>query len=257
LAALFAGPILRAADSASGTSPSYDISSIVNSANFAAGALAPNSMVSIFGSGMARSAAALGVEDIRGGKLPLELNYVRVDVGGSAAPLFYVSDGQVNFLMPPEQIAGNVKVRVIREGVAGPEVTVALVDAAPALFQTADGFALAQHGQDYSVVTSDAPAHSGEVIVLYATGLGKTGHNPTAGEIPQWASPIARLSELQVTVGGAPVDPKRILYAGLTPGSAGLYQINLALPDNLGADPEIRISIGDRSTPAGVKLPLK
>jgi uncharacterized protein (TIGR03437 family) len=46
----------------------------------------------------------------------------------------------------------------------------------------------------------------------------------------------------------------RIKYAGVTPGYAGLYQINLALPDSPGQDPEIRVAIGDQSTPSGLKL---
>ncbi|HEY1339917.1 MAG TPA: hypothetical protein VGF59_20535 [Bryobacteraceae bacterium] len=256
LPALSAASFLWAADTASGAAPSYTQFSIVNAANFAPGDLAPNTVVSVFGSGMARSAQALTADDIRAGKLPLELNYVRVDVNGSPAPLFYVSDGQVNFLMPPEQLVAPVKFRIIREGVAGPEVILPLVDAAPALFQTPAGYAIAQHGLDFGLITPDSPAKPGEVIVLYATGLGRTERNPIAGEIPQWASPIVRLADLKVTLSGAALDPARVQYAGLTPGSAGLYQINLKLPDTLGPDPEIRISLGASTTPAPLKLPV-
>jgi uncharacterized protein (TIGR03437 family) len=46
-------------------------------------------------------------------------------------------------------------------------------------------------------------------------------------------------------------------YAGLTPQSAGLYQINLQLPDSGPTDPELRVSIGDQSSQAGVKLALR
>ena len=40
------------------------------------------------------------------------------------------------------------------------------------------------------------------------------------------------------------MDPGLIKYAGLTPGSAGLYQINLYLPEGTGNDPEIGVTAG-------------
>ena len=83
--------------------------------------------------------------DIVNNTLPVELNSTRVYVLDWAAPLLYVSDGQVNFLVPSNQLDGDVTIRVVREGVTGPEITVTLVDAAPALFQTAAGYAIAAH----------------------------------------------------------------------------------------------------------------
>jgi uncharacterized protein (TIGR03437 family) len=174
----------------------------------------------------------------------------------SPAPLLYVSDGQVNFLVPGNQLDGDVKVRVVREGVTGPEITVTLVDAAPALFQTAAGYAIAAH-VDNSVIAPGSPAQAGETIVVYACGLGRTQPNPAPGAIPQSAAVIQGLSKLTVYLGGTAIDPARIQYAGLTPGSAGLYQINLVLPDDLGTDPEIRVAIADQSSPAGLKLAVQ
>ncbi len=148
-----------------------------------------------------------------------------------------------------------MKIRVVREGVTGPEVTVTLVDAAPALFQTADGYAIAAH-LDNSLIAPNSPAQAGEIIVVYACGLGRTQPNPAPGAIPQSAAVIQKLSDLKVYLGGTAIDPASILYAGLTPGSAGLYQINLVLPGNLGTDPEIRVAIADQSSPTGLKLAM-
>jgi uncharacterized protein (TIGR03437 family) len=254
LAALSAGQLLQAADTRLGAAPSYTISSIVNAADFSSRPIAPNTIVAIFGVRLARSAQAITGEDIKGGKLPVELNYVRVGAGGSPAPLFFVSDSQINFLMPPEQLPGNIHIQVITEGTYGPDIVINLVDASPALFQTADGYAIAQHGIGSALIVADSPARPGETIVLYATGLGRTQRSTIGGEIPQYQSQILRLADLKVTIGGVPLEAKRIAYAGITPGSAGLYQINLILPDTLAADPEIRVSIGDQSTPAGLKL---
>ena len=229
---------------------------MVNAPNYAPGPFAPNSIVTIFGSGLSRSSQGLTAGDIVNNTLPTELNGTHVYVDGPPAPLLYVSDSQVNFLVPGNQLDGDVKIRVVREGLTGPEVTVTLVDAAPALFQTAAGYAVAAH-VDNSLIAPGSPAQAGEIIVVYACGLGRTQPNPVPGVIPQNAAVIQRLSDLQVYLGGTAIDPASIQYAGLTPGSAGLYQINLVLPDNLGTDPEIRVAIADQSSPAGLKLAVQ
>jgi uncharacterized protein (TIGR03437 family) len=238
-----------------GQAPAYSAAGMVNGPNYAPGPFAPNSIVSIFGSGLAWSSHGVTAADIVNNTLPVELNSTRIYVMDSPAPLLYVSDGQVNFLVPANQLSGDVKIRVVREGVTGPEVTVTLVDAAPALFQTAAGYAIAAH-LDNSVIAPGSPAQAGEIIVVYACGLGRTQPNPAPGSIPKGAAVIQKLSDLKVYLGGAAINPASILYAGLTPGSAGLYQINLILPDNPGTDPEIRVAIADQSSPAGLKLAM-
>ena len=239
-----------------GQAPVYSADKMVNAPNYAPGPFAPNSVATIFGSGLARSTQGLTADDISNHTLPVELNSTRVYVLDEPAPLLYVSDGQVNFLVPGDQLDGDVKIRVVREGVTGPEITVTLVDAAPALFQTAAGYAIAAH-EDNSVIAPGSPAQAGETIVVYACGLGRTQPNPAPGAIPQNAAVIQRLSDLKVYLGGTAIDPARIQYAGVTPGSAGLYQINLVLPDGLGTDPEIRVAIADQSSPAGLKLAVQ
>jgi uncharacterized protein (TIGR03437 family) len=246
---------LLLANTAWGQAPAYSAAGMVNGPNYAPGPFAPNSIVSIFGSGLARSSQGVTAGDILNNTLPTELNGTHVYVMNSPAPLLYVSDGQVNFLVPGNQLDGDVKIRVVREGLTGPEVTVTLVDAAPALFQTAAGYAIAAH-LDNSLIAPGSPAQAGEIIVVYACGLGRTLPNPAPGAIPQSAAVIQRLSDLKVYLGGAAIDAASILYAGLTPGSAGLYQINLVLPENPGTDPEIRVAIADQSSPAGLKLAM-
>jgi uncharacterized protein (TIGR03437 family) len=240
-----------------GQSPSYSASSILNTCNQAPGPYAPNSILTILGTGMAFSTQALTSADIAGGNLPTTLNGVEVMVDGSPAPLFYVSATQINFLMPPNQIAGQVTVWVVLNSTAGPQVSLTLQDAAPALFPTplTTDYAIAQDWPDYSSITPASPVAPGSIVILYATGLGVTQPYPALPtEIPTVAGSIERIADFQVLLDGTPLDPTRVLYAGICPGWAGLYQINLVLPDDVSPNPEIRVAIGDRMSLPGLLL---
>lgn len=192
-----------------------------------------------------------------GGRLPTQLGGVSVLVDNSPAPLLFVSAGQVNFMVPSTDIPGNSKVQLVRQGIAGPAVTIAVVESAPALFAP-DGYVLAQDYQNnYAAVTADTPAHSGDMIVLYCVGLGHTQPNPAPGEVAPTAANIANASTLKVLVNGTAIDSGLIKYAGLTPSSTGLYQINFILPGGLTADVEIRVSDSGQTSAAGLKLAVR
>ena len=107
------------------------------------------------------------------------------------------------------------------------------------------------------LLTADAPAHAGDTVVVYATGLGRTTPNPAVGEIPSYAAWMLAPPSLKVTLDGKAVSPDLIKYAGLTPGSAGLYQINLYLPEGTGNDPEIQVTAGNLTAQTGLKLPVR
>jgi uncharacterized protein (TIGR03437 family) len=260
------------AGTASGAGPSYSAAGIVNASSFTAGPFAPGSVIAIFGTDLARSQHELTQDDLvpcksslPGWCLPLELNYVRVYVQDQPVPLLFVSAGQINFLMPTNGIPGPVTVRVATQGItgqdlSGPYAIVTLVPAAPALFPNpiAAGYVIAQD-RDYHLLTADNPAHAGDIVVLYLTGLGMTSPNPVPGEIPTYAAQMfaSNLVTLQVTLNGTAVDPTLIKYAGLTPYSAGLYQINLYVPDWAGTDPAIEVFAGTVGSQTGLKLPVQ
>ena len=63
--------------------------------------------------------------------------------------------------------------------------------------------------------------------------------------------------DFRVVLNGTDVDSHLVLYAGVTPGFAGLFQINLQLPANAPSNPEIRIGYGAQLSPAGRILPLQ
>ena len=237
---------------ARGAAPSYSADDIVNGANFTPGPFAPNSIITVFGKDLSFGTEA-AFADGAGDALPSVLNDVRVYVNNFAAPLIYVCPTQINLLVPGNLTAGKMPLRVVRQGVTGPEAMVTLVNASPQFFISQDGSVIAQHGADYSVITPDSPAAAGEIIVLYLTGLGRTQPNPAPGEIPRYAAKIT--SQIQLFLSGAPVSAENIWYAGLTPGSPGVYQINLKLPETLSPSTEVQVLIDGRLSAGGIKLP--
>ena len=101
----------------------------------------------------------------------------------------------------------------------------------PAVLITPNGPAIV-HSSDFSPVTAANPAKAGEVLALFASGLGPTrpGVDPnqafTANPLQVVTSPV------QVLVNGIPGD---VLYAGGYPGAVDGYQVNFRVPD--GATP--------------------
>lgn len=232
--------------------PSYSASSVANTAANAAGWYAANTLISIYGSNLAFDIQAIAAADIRNGSLPTSMGSVpvRVLLDGQFASLYFVSPHQVNALIPPNLLPGTVTLEVVLSGRAGPPVRIVLEDSAPGLFEGDDHFVVASHGNG-PVVTPLSPAAPGEVIVLYATGLGPTSPLTLPNRIPTTAAKLTNMAAFQVWLNGTPVAKERILYAGVTPGFAGLFQINLQLPTDSPPDPEIRLGAQDRMSPAG------
>jgi uncharacterized protein (TIGR03437 family) len=94
--------------------------------------------------------------------------------------------------------------------------------------------------------------------VIYATGLGPTVPPAIPNRLPDpGPAPIARMADFKVWLNGAEVPAARILYAGISPPYAGLFQINLRIPDDAPADPEIRCGFAESvSLPGGI-LPIR
>jgi uncharacterized protein (TIGR03437 family) len=228
---------------------------VVNSASYSADALAPNAIASIFGTGLSYTTVSVGSDNIINHMLPVELAGVHVYVDYQRVPLYYVSPKQINFLIPGTLLSGPMDLFVVLQGTAGPHVQVTLHDAGPGLFQWEPGMIASTHA-DGSIITSAHPAKPGETVVLYGTGLGRIDPELVSGQISMVPAQIQQLGEFRVMVAGATLDSTSVQYAGVTPGIPGLYQVNLRLPAKLAPDPEIRIAIGDQTSPPSTKLPV-
>jgi uncharacterized protein (TIGR03437 family) len=241
--------------------PCYSADTVINIASGAAGALAPNTLVALYGTNLSYSQRAVAPADIAAGQLPTTLPGVGVQVlvGGEPigypSQLYLVSPNQINFLVPSIANAGDVIIRVFRDGVFGPALQMKLAAAAPALFRLEPGVALVSRF-DYSLVTPQAPARPGEWVILWATGMGAVTPPLPYGMLPTKPAWIQQPEQFRVLLDGVAVAPERIAYAGLAVGYAGLYHVNLKLPPDAPRDPEIRLSVGDANSPGGVRLPV-
>lgn len=234
------------------TTPAVYSKGVVSTASFVPNApLAPGGFASIFGKYLASSTMLADA-------LPLstDLGGAQVIVGGRLLPVQYASDGQLNVLLPYDLPPNSKQQLIVQQGQAysTPE-TITIAPAQPAVFtQDQSG-----HGPGaITVVKPDGtqfaadpshPASTGDALVIYCAGLGTVKSDVPAGSASP-GSPAAKIaSEITVTIGGqaAPV-----AFAGLTPGFAGLYQVNVTVPAGITPGPSVSVvmKIGALSSPA-------
>jgi uncharacterized protein (TIGR03437 family) len=214
----------------------------VNAASFAPAAnpVSPGGFVTLFG---ARLAGALTVAS--NFPFPTTLGGSQVLINGTPVPLYSVSPTQVSALVPYATASGTARVAVVAGGVKSEELEVRVAATAPGVFSTQQtGFGPgAILKADYSLVTASNRARRGDVVQVYLTGLGKVTPAVSDGAAASTTVLSTADAAVNVYVGGVKA---RVLFKGLAPGFAGLYQLNVEIP--LGAP-------GGASVPLGIETP--
>jgi len=234
---LVGGGYLKPAGSSSSNAPAIATGGVVNGASYVAG-VAPAAWVSIFGSNLSSTTAAVGDSDMVNGYLPTTFKGTSVTINGKAAYMYYVSPGQINVQAPSDTSTGTVTATVTTsEGSASATVTLQAVQ--PGLFTTSDYYVLAVRPSDSTIINGSgaatpgystaAAARTGDVLELYVNALGTTtttvpaGLAFSGGNYPTTSTPT-------VTFGGTQAE---VLYSGLV--GTGLYQVNVKVPASLTA----------------------
>jgi uncharacterized protein (TIGR03437 family) len=183
--------------------------------------------------------------------LPTSIAGTSVYANGIASPLFFVSPGQVNYLIPPGLVAGATAmvVTVAGDGVVS-QGRLPVGAEAPGIFTanaTGSGGPAAVwtlDGVNFMPVSNPdgslRAVPAGAVVALFATGV-RNAPDPN----PSNGNGVAE--SVRVNLGGVMVTP---LYAGPQGGFVGLDQINLQIPSGLAGRGRIDVVVTVNHQPA-------
>ena len=207
---------------------------ILNNLNpLVGGALAPGTVAAAFGNGLTASQTPVSPGT---SPLPGEFQDTELVIGGSVAPLYFLSNTQLNVEVPTElaPLQQFPAVAVVNNASSVP-ITVPTAPIAPGVAVNADGSVIAQDS-NYNLITPANPAHPGEAIVIYLVGMGATNPAVASGNPAPGLNPgdslASAVTQPVVKVGD---QTAQLIYAGLTPGGIGLYQINFYVPPGVTA----------------------
>ena len=191
--------------------------------------LAAGGLVSLFGKALADASAQASRFP-----LPDSLFEASVLVNGQPVPLLFVSESQVNFQLPFDA-TGTVALQLRNAGSDCATFDVTVEQAAPGIFAGA-----VLHNSTFQPVTDSSPATPEEVLAVFAAGLGPVQPPVEAGQ----AAPALLLATTTLPVtamlGGTPAP---VLFSGLAPGFAGVYQVNLSVPSLVPTGDEIPLTL--------------
>jgi uncharacterized protein (TIGR03437 family) len=212
--------------------------------------LAPGKLVPLTGAGLSDS------NFVSAPPLPLSLGGVEVTIQGRPARILSVNPTTIMVLVPPDAMPGqdSLDLSPIQLETTSPSPFDGLVRSAnissySPQFLTVNPTiphspVLAAH-QDWSaLISSDNPAHPGEVVHAYAVGLGPTTPSVPYGDAAPIAEPLARLSNpIDCTTFPPGNIPIEFFFQGLAPGMAGVYQVDFRIPAQA-ADGDLQLQCG-------------
>ena len=235
--------------------PSVSENGVLNAASFAAAgqpghAVAPGSLVSIFGSQLASGQVVAGTAP-----LSPSLSGVTVTIGSMQAPIQFVSPGQINAQLPwnllaPNAETGGAALVVNRQGALSAPRNVQLARVSPGIYTlpgTGIGPAVVVNSSDGSVAQPPGsvpgavsrPARPGEAIIIYANGLG-----PVDRPIADGAASLDALRRTLVVpivlIGNREAE---VLFSGLAPQFPGVNQVNVVVPQGVQAGGSVPLQL--------------
>lgn len=255
---------------------------------------APGGIAVISGTGFAEmgegTVGSVGAD----GKLATNTGGVCVEVNQVRAPVLYADATTAYVQIPVETGLGPAAVQVIGncdpepdggEAVLSNTAMFEIASVKPALLHVSESTAgaVAVH-EDFSLVASEpetpaatemsampapaegddpedagpemSPAVPGEVVTVFGTGFGSTDPALASGEIPALSHVLAAES-VQLMLGETTIPDDHIVYAGATPGVAGLYQLSARIPDAMPAGEfAVSLMVDMQASPSGATIAI-
>lgn len=236
---------------------------VIDGASFVKGqAVAPGSLISIFGSSLAS-----GLQSADTVPLSTSLNNVSVTFNGIPAGLYFVSGGQINAQLPWNVLAsgstsGTANMIVTANGTTSAGFTVPVNNYSPGIFSIPPGagYAIAINPDGSIAAPAGAipgfptrPAKVGDPIILLANGLG-----PVDSPIDNGAAASDKLRNTitvpVVMIGG---QSAQVVFSGLSPQFPGINQVNFVVPSGVnGNSVTIQLQSGGITSPTGVTMAI-
>ncbi len=237
--------------------PNY---AVANSASLAAGSVAPGTLVTITGDGLSETSEA--VPDESSEALPNKLAGVEVFLNGVILPVLSASPKQVRAQVSYDLGDTSAASLYIRTQHGDGSVTISnattvkMLPATPGVFgfggdEPRIGMILhtdASSGQPGAPVTAENPARPGEILVLWAAGLGAIDSGDSSSGVVAGApydgpdAPV--LTAVDAVVSGRSA---QVISATLPHGSIGIYEVRVQLPADLPADPKTALLLTQNS----------
>ncbi len=207
------------------TYPVINSGGVANAASYTT-KLSPGTLAAVFGTGFGTATLQASAT----GNWPNNLGGVGVTVNGVAAPVYFVSPGQINFQVPwNTPVSGTVSVAVTLNGGSSNAVNVSVATAAPGLFVLPSKQAAVENA-DFSINDSSNPAKVGSTVLAFLTGSGPVSPAQSSGVPASTTSLVFATASVSATIGGLPAT---VSFAGLAPSFIGLVQMNIIVPNSL------------------------
>jgi uncharacterized protein (TIGR03437 family) len=221
------------------------VATAVSSASYAAGTVAPQEIVALFGPGIATQTAVATLP------LPTTLGGTSVQITDSAgnteaAQLFAVAAGQANILIPSGLAAGAAKLTVLHGSTAALSGTLTIASSTPGLYSAnADGAGVA--AADVFTISASGQTTLQTAFTCNASAarscLGSPLSQGAATDtlyVALYGTGIRGAASVQCTVAGQSVP---VLYAGPVTSDPGLDQINISIPKSLAGAGDVLVYV--------------
>jgi uncharacterized protein (TIGR03437 family) len=190
-----------------------------------AGPVAPGSIASVYGA--FGTVATTVVSGNQLNPMPRELAGIRVRVNNTDCPLYFVSSGQINFVVPVNTPEGRQTAEVLSGTTVVARGEFNVWRLSPALAsRTTDSTRPGAIANADGSLNLDVPAIRGGVILLFATGCGATNPPITDG-----APPAALASVVAPIKAYVSVEEAEVIGAAASPQFPGVCQINIRIPN--------------------------
>jgi trimeric autotransporter adhesin len=228
--------------------------------SLAAEPLAAGELFSIYGAGFGPVKGVTAQPS--GNTIGTQLGGVQVLIEDTPAPLLYVSSAQIN-LVAPYLLNGRTAahIKIVTANTTSNEVVLGVRPAMPEIFENSAGD-VALLNQDGEVNGPNNPAHIGDTVSMFVSGVGQITPAGVDGEIPQTPGGTPLLPIIVQVISAGPQPPNaNVTYAGNAPGLvSGVTQVNFQIPqvNRVGAGPVYQafvvLSVGGASTNLGPQL---